>query len=242
VFIVIVAVLCTPRSGSSMVAGILHHLNINMGDRLLPANRWCPLGFYEDERFLGLHRLLTFPHGDARRAALRLPAAQPARRPDLVGRYARAVAARKGAGGDWGLKDPRLVFAFDVLAAAAGAEDLRVVTVRRDPAESAASLRSLFGLSFSEATEVISTYARQRDAVVAAWAGPTLRIDYAGALADPVGTVLALAGFVDRTPTPAALAAIEPALRRHRDDDYSTGPSGGGGSTVGRDGARSRME
>lgn len=44
-------VIGAPRSGTSCVAGILHHLGVFMGERLLPPNRMNPTGFFHDLDF-----------------------------------------------------------------------------------------------------------------------------------------------------------------------------------------------
>lgn len=46
-----VPVLSYPNSGSSLLAGVLHHLGINMGNRLKRPQSVNPIGLYEDEDF-----------------------------------------------------------------------------------------------------------------------------------------------------------------------------------------------
>ncbi len=46
-----VLVIGVPRSGTSCVAGVLHHLGVPMGERVIPANRWNPRGFFHDIDF-----------------------------------------------------------------------------------------------------------------------------------------------------------------------------------------------
>jgi hypothetical protein len=200
-----------------MVAGILAKLGIDMGRYLLPPSNWCQRGHYEDMQFTGLHRILTFPHGDKRRIRLRLPAEVPNNDPTLAARYRRAVACRKARGVPWGVKDPRLAFVCDRFVAAAGdaAADIRVVVTRRDPEESIRSVMAMFNLSFTAAEEVVTRYRERIAAELATWACPQLEVDYATTLADPAGGVRRIAEFVGLPPTRDAAAHVDPGLRRY---------------------------
>ena len=46
-----ILVLGTPRSGTSCVAGILHHLGVVMGEQFLEADDWNPAGYFQDVEF-----------------------------------------------------------------------------------------------------------------------------------------------------------------------------------------------
>jgi len=57
-----VVILTQPRSGSSLLAGILHHLGIYMGEEeeLQKGKHKNKLGSYEDHRFLAIHHNILF--------------------------------------------------------------------------------------------------------------------------------------------------------------------------------------
>ena len=52
-----VVILGMHRSGTSLTAGILHLLGVNMGDRLLPADKFNAQGYFENQIILDLASL-----------------------------------------------------------------------------------------------------------------------------------------------------------------------------------------
>jgi hypothetical protein len=100
-----IIVLGIPRSGTSLVAGILHRLNVNMGNQLLNAGPSNPKGFYEDLEFLKLHQLMI---GNVWHD------------PDMsnIDRYLseyELLIRKKENQSLWGIKDPRLCFLLKYL-------------------------------------------------------------------------------------------------------------------------------
>ncbi len=209
-----VIVLATPRTGSSMVAGVLHHLGVHMGDHMIAADRWNQQGYYEDKQFVGLHRVIGFAHGDADRARLNMPAAVPRLGDGLRARYVRVVRQRERKHALWGFKDPKYCFLHDQLAGCF-AGDVKLVATTREVEESIASLMSMMGMVRSSASGVVGEYVERQRRVVAANPGRTFTVDYSSALASPGDVVDALADFVGVRPTPEAKGFINPALRRH---------------------------
>ncbi|HMB65244.1 MAG TPA: hypothetical protein VKO42_00060, partial [Patescibacteria group bacterium] len=65
-----VVVIGMHRSGTSLVAGIMQCLGVDMGSNLLSGNRGNPLGFFEDEDILDLNKrilgqkdnVVDYPH------------------------------------------------------------------------------------------------------------------------------------------------------------------------------------
>jgi hypothetical protein len=123
------------RSGSSLLASMLHRAGLHLGDRLLAAGPNNQRGYYEDLDFLELHddilaRLGTTlylesePRGD-------VP-------PDLWQRAEQVVASRAGRPA-WGWKDPRTSLFLDMWHEIV--PDAHFVFVYRRPAEVADSLR-----------------------------------------------------------------------------------------------------
>lgn len=106
------------RSGTSFVASLLSAWGVQMGDRLLPADRGNPAGYFEDVEFLALNRRIlaacTPPEAGHRDwgwtergsfDASFLPAYRNA--------AAALVAERDRAGVAWGFKDPRTSMLLD---------------------------------------------------------------------------------------------------------------------------------
>jgi GT2 family glycosyltransferase len=132
------------RSGTSLVASLLEAWNVGMGDRLLPADRGNPEGYFEDVDFLELDRRILAActpdeagHRDwgwtesERFDAGRLPA--------FRAEAAALVAARDRAGRSWGWKDPRTAMLLDFWDAVLGGE-ARFLFVYRHPWEVADSM------------------------------------------------------------------------------------------------------
>ncbi|MCK4816954.1 hypothetical protein KA005_14390, partial [bacterium] len=52
------------RSGTSIVANMLHRIGISMGEDLLKSDKFNPNGYYEDADFLGINKgILTNSEG-----------------------------------------------------------------------------------------------------------------------------------------------------------------------------------
>src|SRR4051812_31176596 len=106
------------RSGTSLVASYLSSLGIHLGDRLIPADRRNPRGYFEDTGFVALHGRIL------RDATVEEPGHRDwgwteSERLDrgVLARYAeeaRALAASRAEGeGIWGWKDPRTSLLLD---------------------------------------------------------------------------------------------------------------------------------
>lgn len=132
------------RSGTSFVASLLSAWNVRMGDRLLPADRGNPAGYFEDVDFLELDRRMLI---DCTRD-------EPGHRDwgwtesgafdaDRLAAYrdeaAALVAPRDAAGHAWGWKDPRTTMLLDFWDELLGGE-ARFLFVYRHPWEVADSM------------------------------------------------------------------------------------------------------
>jgi hypothetical protein len=80
------------RCGTSCVAGVLHHLGVFIGSRLVGADVSNPYGHFEDCDFLELNA-----------AVLK----QALSRAEWAGRVQRLIEKRRALGVPWGWKDPR---------------------------------------------------------------------------------------------------------------------------------------
>lgn len=217
-----IAVPCLPRSGSSMVAGILHHLGVDMG-KGNRANQFNERGYFEDVRFLNFHRAASTAVTDRYRLHLRLPPERPRLHGDPAARYARLLAAC-AARPLWGVKDPELTYYFaEFLRLLPPGVEVRLAVPRRDPAAVAGSLRAKFGFTGREAADIVDDYARTLDGLVASWPGPAAEVDYDGCLADPEDAVRRLAALAGVPATAEAVAFVDAGLRHHQ-------PSGGSAS------------
>ncbi|HZU91583.1 MAG TPA: hypothetical protein VE993_20190, partial [Stellaceae bacterium] len=150
-----VIVLGMHRSGTSALAGMLHHLGVELGGRLMPASPDNPRGYWEHLDIVAVNQTLMAALGRAWDDIRPLP---PGYERSAAGYEARrrfeAVLLRDFAGvGLWGLKDPRLCRLAALLHAVLeklGAAP-RFVLVLRHPLEVAASLAGRDGFSAERA-------------------------------------------------------------------------------------------
>ncbi len=84
------------RTGSSAVAGMLHKLGVNMGEKFDPPNTNNPRGFWEDVELKNFHKQIL--EGE-----------------DVGDSYRHLVYCRSTFLNTWGVKDPRLCMLLPVL-------------------------------------------------------------------------------------------------------------------------------
>ena len=135
------------RSGTSLVAGLLQCLGINMGRKMVPADRANPLGYFEDWDIVGFHQRLFREclghirdgHADWGWTPSRLIRSSDARR--LGHEAIKLISQRNNCERPWGFKDPRttvlLSFWYPLLPSPV------VVGVYREPCSVADSMQRL---------------------------------------------------------------------------------------------------
>src|SRR6185295_1693401 len=107
------------RSGTSLLASLAAAAGVDMGDRLLEADRANPLGYFEDLGFLSLQqRMLTdctpADDGGHRDWGWTENERLDRQRFSLYRKEARSlIESRQAAGQPWGWKDPRTTLALD---------------------------------------------------------------------------------------------------------------------------------
>ena len=217
-----VLILPLPRSGSSMVAGILHHLGVDMGP-CQPPDAANPSGYFEDLRFQGLYRAWSRRYEtDPGRARLRLPPWDPPLDHIDLARYARLIRACAERP-RWGVKDPELCY-YACPFAATLRRPIRVIITGRDRTAAAASLGARRRwLSPADCALIVDDYSRRQMATLAVLEShgiaPPLAIDYDAALADPGIAVRQIAAHVGLPATAAAAAFVSPGLRHYHAAD-----------------------
>lgn len=207
-----ILVLGTPRSGTSCVAGVLHHLGVPMGERLMPANDWNPAGFYQDEDF---EDILNEALGRGQWPDWTTS------KPSLNGTFARRIrtlaAARSAQYPVWGVKSNRLAFYWNALNAGAGT--VKVIVTRRPIADSIASWEARTGYGDGHEFNPIRKMAR---AIVegARQMGvtPAMTVDYNELLQDTGTIVDQIANVVGVPVTQAPIDFVKIELRRFNID------------------------
>lgn len=209
------------RSGTSTVAGLLHHGGIAMGEEEVflprpgPEN---PRGFFENHRF----RL----HNDrmAERCGYRVKSWStevPVLGPGPLQRRAMERLLRRYAGryADWGFKDPRTCLTLDpwlrALERTGLRDEARVVFVARDANAVARSLARRDATDPAEGLRLWRIYNERALSVVDAWGVAHHALRYEDLCRDPTGTAAALFRFLGRSGVPQASAAfVAPDLDR----------------------------
>ncbi|MGH7094566.1 MAG: glycosyltransferase, partial [Stellaceae bacterium] len=143
-----ILVLGMHRSGTSALTGMLHHLGVGLGARLMPATSDNPRGYWEHAEIVAVHQSLMAGYGFAWDDLRPLPAA-------LLGdgsatKRLEAVLQRDFVDAPlWGVKDPRLCRLLPLwlpMLSRLGVTP-RFVLALRHPIEVAASLRARDGIN-----------------------------------------------------------------------------------------------
>lgn len=150
-----VIVLGMHRSGTSALAGTLHHLGVDLGDRLMDASPDNPRGYWEHRDIVAVHQRLMAELGWSWDDIRPLPAGwEETSAAVTAGEEIAAILARDFAAARlWGLKDPRLCRLLPLWIALL--EQLgvkpRFILALRHPGDVAASLAARDGLGAARA-------------------------------------------------------------------------------------------
>ncbi len=144
-----ILVLGTHRTGTSLVAGILHHLGVNMGDEMKPAHPTNPAGHFEDMDFLALNDKVV---GNWQSPREDLVSA------DALSNYEMLV--RQKTSTLWGIKDPRLCITAKWILPFLYkyGNDVRVIATHRREKAIYASLRTRNPITLQKAEWITETY------------------------------------------------------------------------------------
>lgn len=193
-------ILGTPRSGTSLLSGILCKLGVFIGHRLMGANYMNPTGFFQDADFEEIYDRATSEFMPE------WPYALPTER---LAELEALVAARCGMGVDWSVKFSKSAHALaDIVRCSA--HDVRLLVTRRDPAHSRASFRPW-------ASPDHCYIDRAQRAVISAMALsplPALTVDYDALVDGSRSGVARIADYIGRPVTDEAVALVDPRLRR----------------------------
>ena len=219
-----VIVLGHHRSGTSALAGALHHLGVHMGDRLLVGNvATNPKGHYEDTELVMLNERAI--SGDWRNPkVIQAPIYRQRFKTYVENRAERAPSAI------WGVKDPRLCFTLPLFLEALRADDMaaRIVTSVRSRADVVRSLEKRGALNGVPPDVVYDRYQVAIESAIARFkeAYPVEEprfVEYDSLVGFPQVEVLALMGWLGMKlegqgaqRADEAVAFLEPSLRHWR--------------------------
>lgn len=206
----IFVVIGPPRSGSSLVAGILHLCGVPFFPSLDKAiygnvgDEWNQNGHFADADF---HALVSrFLPG----LALPVPTWTP---DESVALTIQALVAERSVAPKWGFKGLNSWIGAKVLADMG--YPVRLIRTSRDVEQSKASFTARTGEVFkTDAPTFVETVRAMADAFYAAFPGPKTTVLFDSIYDDTAATVAALAAFAGVTATPAAETFVDPNLRR----------------------------
>ena len=175
---VAIFVLGVHGSGTSAVAGVLHHLGIPMGDRLVPAAAGNPKGHFEDA---DLRVLLYKCREDV----------------SAVGKVAALLDNRFGRHAIWGAKEPALIEAINQLGEFLADKKFKLICTKRDRYACAKSYQQKWPEANIEKTlENHKTLRMLRRRFLRVYDPPTLFVEFDRLTSDPEGEVKRIAEFV----------------------------------------------
>ena len=138
------------RSGTSALTGMLHHLGVTLGERLMPASPDNPRGYWEHSDIVSAHERLMATLGWAWDDVRSLPAGfERGEAAQAAGRELAAIVSRDFACAPlWGLKDPRLCRLMPLWATIFATERVTplYLLALRHPLDVAASLDARDGI------------------------------------------------------------------------------------------------
>lgn len=193
-----IIVLCAGRSGSSLVSGILHRLNVQMTPNPIEKDKGNPKGYYED-RWL---RRLTQGIIDGERV----------NEPDTFRKYL-DIRRREGL---WGMKDPRFATTFPAISPLLG--DYRLVVADRKKEEIIQSYHKY--VRSIDNTKYVEAQLAKIEKILVDHPVPQMRIQYASLIRSPRIVVEDLCNFAYeglslKQPTfDAAMDFVDPKLYR----------------------------
>lgn len=184
------------RTGTSAVAGVLHHLGVMMGKEFDKPAKSNPKGYYEDTEFKRLYSMLV----EGR---------------EVEGNIDVLIRLREAEFPLWGVKDPQLCLLLPKFAKLLKAHkvDTKVITTLRPKEDICDSLsRAMNGLvdeSPKNFEPLVDYYLARKDAALSVYDGPVLEVGFEEIGTDSAGMVARIAEFVGVPVTQEALNHVE---------------------------------
>lgn len=165
------------RTGTSAVAGVLHHLGVMMGKEFDAPARSNPKGYYEDVEFKDLYSKLA----EGR---------------EVEGSLQVLIRLREAEYPLWGVKDPQLCLLLHKFVPLLRTEH-RIISMVRAPGDICHSLnRAVSGATAThDFLPLVDYYLTRKEAALSVYGGPVLEVNFAEIGADPVALVEKVAAF-----------------------------------------------
>lgn len=186
-----VIVLGCYRSGTSAVAGVLHHLGVPMGKQFDPPTKNNIKGYWEDVEFKKFHQFFDTNNKQ------------------LMDDYAALIKSREDEHELWGLKDPLLCLLLDQFVSNLSC-DHKMIICRRSIEDISSSISRAMGEQDAlRYMPLAKHYLESMEKQISLYKGNCLILNHEDTLMNPGVTVGALAGFLSIPITDEALSYIE---------------------------------
>lgn len=148
-----VVVLGMHRSGTSMVAGVLKILGINMGEELEEGNEWNPLGYFENKKFMAINKKIT---NEKEGLIINVPTLDEIllKKERFIYKIDQLIKQEESA--LWGWKDPRTSLTIDLFLPFL--KNPYFIICFRNPLQVAYSLQKRDGTNINEGIELAALY------------------------------------------------------------------------------------
>ena len=208
----VIVVLGMHRSGSSLTAGILNHMGVDMGAKD-DASYDNPKGFFEDRAFTMTNDFILKEAGGSWDSPPSLDSILAAGRDPKIKRQIDVVLEARKVKDTWGFKDPRTILTLPLYMDSL--DDPVFISTHRNLLALAASLEKRNGIPLERALGLALIYERRRLTLLSKYDKiPNIHISYEALLKDRT-EVDRLADFLGRETTPEVLSLIDPGLRHH---------------------------
>lgn len=194
-----------PRSGTSMVAGILHKLGISMGNDFLEPSEWNPTGFFIDKQILDIHNDLV-PH---------MPELHPIvnehRLHDL-----RIWCEEQSKKGDWGFKTTEVPWTLPYLMEW-NISPIVIVNCIRPFHTAAKSWASINKIPLKNSIIELGLLSHIISEAISYFNKPVITADYQKIITDPTVEITNLAYLLNKSVNQDAISFVNPELDRFGD-------------------------
>jgi hypothetical protein len=186
-----VIVLGCYRSGTSAIAGILHHLGIPMGKQFDPPTKNNSKGYWEDVEFKKFHQFFDTNNKQ------------------LMADYSALIKTREAENELWGLKDPLLCLLLDQFVSNLSC-DHKLIVCRRSVEDISSSMsRAMDEPDPLRYLPLAKHYLGSMEEQISIYRGSCLILSHEDTLRNPAITVGLIAGFLSIPITDSALSYIE---------------------------------
>lgn len=178
------------RSGTSAVAGVLHHLGVYMGSEFDPPSPNNVQGYWEDLQFKRIHQQMNWGISD---------------QAQIDFEYEELVRNREANHQLWGLKDPLLCLFVSKFVSLLQC-DHQLIACKRPTSEIADSLSRAMDLAQPNGLFDLATYYQKgMELALECYKGPVLEVNYADIKSAREREIERIANFVKLPVTQAAI-------------------------------------